>query len=89
MTIQFVVHLVREVVWTTLMVVGPLLAVGFVIGLIVSIFQAVMQLQEVTLGFVPKILALSAALVIFANWMLTHLLMFARKFLGSFDSLVQ
>lgn len=88
MTTQFVVDLARETIMTTLWVVGPLMAVGFVVGMIVSVIQAVMQLQEVTLGFVPKIVALGAALIGFAHWMLDQLMRYTQLLLGGFDRLL-
>lgn len=88
MTTQFVVDLARETIMTTLWVVGPLMAVGFVVGMIVSVIQAVMQLQEVTLGFVPKIVALGAALIAFAHWMLDQLMRYTQLLLGGFDRLL-
>ncbi|MBI4239304.1 MAG: flagellar biosynthetic protein FliQ [Deltaproteobacteria bacterium] len=88
MTTQFVVDLARETIFTALWVVGPLMAVGFVVGMIVSVVQAVMQLQEVTLGFVPKIVALGAALIAFAHWMLDQLMRYTQLLLGGFDRLL-
>jgi len=54
-----------------------MLGMGLAIGLLVSIFQAVTQINEMTLTFVPKILVVLLALLFFANWMLEHLITFA------------
>lgn len=62
----------------TVMISGPLLLFALVIGLIISIFQAVTQIQEMTLTFVPKILAVALALLIFLPWMINMATDFAR-----------
>ena len=68
----------KEALMVTLLVSAPLLAAGLVVGVLVSLFQAVTQIQEMTLTFVPKILAVSAALFVFLPWMLTTLVQFTR-----------
>jgi flagellar biosynthetic protein FliQ len=72
-----VVAIGREALSLTLMVAGPMLAFGLIIGLIISIFQAVTQINEMTLTFVPKILAVAAALLVFMPWMINMLTDFA------------
>ena len=61
----------REALYLTLMVCVPLLATGLVVGLTVSVFQAVTQIQEQTLAFVPKILAIMIALLVLLPWLMT------------------
>ena len=77
MTPQMVVAIGREALTVTIMVAAPMLAFGLIIGLIISIFQAVTQINEMTLTFVPKILAVAAALLIFLPWMINLLVDFA------------
>ena len=77
MTPQMVVAIGREALTLTLMVAGPMLAFGLIIGLIISVFQAVTQINEMTLTFVPKILAVAAALLVFLPWMINMLTDFA------------
>jgi flagellar biosynthetic protein FliQ len=79
MTPDFIVGFGKEVVWVTLLVSGPMLLFGLVVGVIISIFQAVTQIHEMTLTFVPKILAVMIALVIFFPWMMRVLLNFTEK----------
>jgi flagellar biosynthetic protein FliQ len=79
MTPDFIVGFAKEVVWITLLISGPMLLSGLIVGLIVSIFQAVTQVHEMTLTFIPKILAVVAALVIFFPWMMRVLLNFTEK----------
>lgn len=76
MTPEFVVTLAQEAIKTTMLVSLPLLGLGLVVGLAISIFQAVTQIHEMTLTFVPKILIVLVALLFFANWMLDHLMAF-------------
>lgn len=83
MTTQFVVSLAREAVEMTLLVSGPMLLAGLVVGLLVSIFQAVTQIQEMTLTFIPKILAVMFALLFFFPWMLEKLVSFTAKLIES------
>ena len=78
MTTQMVVAIGREALAVTLMVSGPMLLFGLVIGLVISIFQAITQIHEMTLTFVPKILAVALALLIFLPWMINMLTDFAR-----------
>ena len=76
MTPEFVVTFAQEAIKTTILVSMPMLGLGLAVGLIVSIFQAVTQINEMTLTFVPKILVVLLALLFFANWMLQHLMNF-------------
>ncbi|MBU0983207.1 MAG: flagellar biosynthesis protein FliQ [candidate division Zixibacteria bacterium] len=78
MTPQMVVSIGREALTVTLMVAGPMLAFGLIIGLVISIFQAVTQINEMTLTFIPKILAVALALVVFLPWMINMLTDFTR-----------
>ena len=66
----WVLDLAREALQTMLFIAGPLLFIALVVGLLVSIFQALTQINEATLTFVPKILAIGGALMILGPWML-------------------
>lgn len=72
-----VVAIIRQGVTTVLTVAGPMLGVGMVIGLLVSIFQATTQIQEQTLTFIPKLLGVFATLVLIGPWMIRVLVDFA------------
>ncbi|HBY20888.1 MAG: EscS/YscS/HrcS family type III secretion system export apparatus protein [Clostridiales bacterium GWE2_32_10] len=65
-----VIDLAKNALWITVMVSSPVLLIGLFVGLIVSIFQAVTSIQEPTLAFVPKIIAIFVAMIIFGPWML-------------------
>ncbi|GIN83687.1 flagellar biosynthetic protein FliQ [Heyndrickxia sporothermodurans] len=77
MNSDMVISLAEKGIYTTLIVAGPLLLVALVVGLLVSIFQATTQIQEQTLAFIPKIVAVLVGLVIFGPWMLSHILSYA------------
>ncbi|MCD4715473.1 MAG: flagellar biosynthesis protein FliQ [Desulfobacterales bacterium] len=79
MTPEFVVTFAQEAIKTTILVSMPMLGLGLAVGLIVSIFQAVTQINEMTLTFVPKILIVLLALLFFANWMIEHLVVFTTN----------
>jgi len=66
----------REAVFTALAIAAPMLIFGLVAGVLVSIFQAVTQVQEMTLTFIPKILAVVLALVLFLPWMVNKIMVF-------------
>jgi flagellar biosynthetic protein FliQ len=70
MTQSMVVYLARHTLVTALMVVGPLLAAGLVVGVAVSIFQAVTSIREMTLTMIPKILVVVGVLIWLLPWML-------------------
>ena len=60
----------REAIWTLIIVTAPIMLVGLVVGLIISLFQALTSIQEMTLTFVPKILLVFMSLVIFLPFMM-------------------
>lgn len=68
-----VLEIASQAIYTIIMVSAPLLLVSLIIGLIISIFQTVTSIQEQTLTFVPKILAVFVGMMIFGSWMLTQL----------------
>ena len=79
MTPEFVTTLGKEAMEVTLLVSAPMLGVAIIVGLAISIFQAVTQIQEMTLTFVPKIIAVFVALLLFFPWMLQIMLNFTNQ----------
>lgn len=73
MTQNQVLYMGKEAVGTVLLVGGPILGTALLVGLLVSIFQSMTQIQEQTLTFIPKIAAVAAVLVVLGPWMLTVL----------------
>jgi len=74
-----VIYLAREALSIVLLVSAPMLGIGMLVGIIVSILQAITQIQEQTLTFVPKIIAIMVAILIFGPWMLTVITDFTQK----------
>jgi flagellar biosynthetic protein FliQ len=79
MSADFVVGIMAETVWITLLVSAPVLIVGLLVGVLISLFQAVTQVQEMTLVFVPKIVACLIALVAALPWMINILVSFTHN----------
>ena len=77
MTGETVIAIAERAIWVILLASGPLLIVALVTGLAVSIFQATTQIQEQTLAFVPKIVAVLVAIIFFGPWMLARVTSFA------------
>jgi flagellar biosynthesis protein FliQ len=88
MTPQMVIEIGREALTVTLLVAAPMLIFGLIIGLIISVFQAVTQINEMTLTFVPKILAVALALLMFMPWMINMLTDFTRHMFDLIPTLV-
>ncbi|MBW1751607.1 MAG: flagellar biosynthesis protein FliQ [Deltaproteobacteria bacterium] len=76
MTPEFVISFAQEAIRITILVSMPMLGLGLAVGLLIAIFQATTQIQEMTLTFVPKILVVLMALLYFAGWMLEQLMQF-------------
>lgn len=73
MTVDVIVDIASRALFLVIKVAAPILLVSLTIGLIISIFQTVTSIQEQTLTFVPKIVAVFLALILLGNWMLTQL----------------
>ena len=82
MQVEQAIDLLREAMLMTLLIVGPILLIGMVIGLLISLVQAVTQIQEQTLSFVPKLVAMATAIVIVMPWMFQRLIEYTRVLFG-------
>ncbi|MBW2107907.1 MAG: flagellar biosynthesis protein FliQ [Deltaproteobacteria bacterium] len=89
MTPEFVVGFAQEAIKVTILVAMPMLGLGLIVGLAISIFQAVTQIQEMTLTFVPKILVVLLGLLFFSNWMLQQLIDFGRNCITQLPNLIR
>lgn len=78
----FVIEIARHTLEVTMMAAAPMLVASLVIGLLVSLFQVVTSLQDATLTFVPKILAIALSLALMGSWLLSLLLEFTREMLS-------
>ncbi|HZE05806.1 MAG TPA: flagellar biosynthesis protein FliQ [Solirubrobacteraceae bacterium] len=83
-----VVSLATQAMTLAIEVGGPMMLVGLVVGLVVSIFQAVTSIQEQSLSFIPKIIALAALIVILGPWMLDQLVNYAQNLYMSIPQLI-
>ncbi len=79
MTPTDVLELARESIWVTLKVGGPILIIALIVGLSISLVQALTQVQEMTLSFVPKIIAIFVSLILLLPFMVTTLIDFTRE----------
>ena len=89
MTQAFIIDFAMESIKTTLLLSAPMLGFGFVTGLAVSIFQAVTSIQEITLTFIPKILAVFLSILLFFPWLMQLMLTFTSKILTNFPEYIQ
>lgn len=88
MTPETVMTMGRQAMEVTLMVAAPLLLVALCVGLIVSIFQAATQINEMTLTFIPKLVGIFITLILAGPWMLTVMLDYMRQMFTSIPGLV-
>jgi flagellar biosynthesis protein FliQ len=79
MTPEFVIEFAKQAIVLTIYLSMPMLGLGLLAGLVVSVFQAVTQVQEMTLTFVPKIIAVFLGLLFAAPWMLEEITSFTRR----------
>ena len=79
MTSETVIEFAKQGIILTILLSMPMLALGLIVGLVVSIFQAVTSIQEMTLTFVPKIIAVFLGLLLFAPWMLEKITSFTNR----------
>ena len=85
---QLVVDLARNAILMALLLAGPMLVVALGVGLIVSVFQAVTQIQEQTLAFIPKVLAIVVVVVVAGPWMLDQLIAYTHDLYASIPKLI-
>jgi flagellar biosynthetic protein FliQ len=78
----------REAIQAALMLAGPLLLTALLVGLMVSIFQAATQINEATLSFIPKLVAVFTMLILAGPWMLQFMLEFMRRMLESIPNVI-
>lgn len=89
MNAEAAVALIQKALLLALLLAAPMLIFGLVAGLLVSILQAVTQLQEMTLTFIPKMIAIATAVVIFGQWMLVKLMDLTREIFALLPQVVR
>ena len=88
MTPGSVIEIGRQALEVTLVLAAPLLITALVVGLIISIFQAATQINEATLQFVPKLVAMFVVLILFGPWMLQYVMDYIQRLFGSIPQLI-
>ena len=88
MTPDFIIGFAREAIEITLMISLPMLGVGLVVGMFVSVLQAATQINEVTLSFVPKLLVMFLTLLLVGPWMITMLTDYIRRLFIAIPTLI-
>lgn len=86
---EFAIEVVNQAIKVALMLSAPMLLGALVVGVLVSIFQAVTQINEQTLSFIPKILVIIAALVIFSPWMMETMVSYTQDLFTSIPELIR
>ena len=89
MTQDLAIQIGREALFVVMLVAAPMLGLGLIVGVVVSIFQATTQIQEQTLVFVPKIIATFVAILIFGPWILGLMVDYTREILTSFNMVIR
>ena len=88
MNSQTVLTIAQQALFVTVLVSAPLLLTALVVGLVVSIFQAATQINEMTLSFIPKLLAIFAVLLITGPWMITQLVDYVQRLFMSIPQVI-
>ncbi len=89
MTVDQAIQLFEKSMETALIVGSPVILIAFIVGLLISIFQAATQIQEMTLTFIPKIVATILALIFFGSWMFRIIIEFIQELMLNILNLIQ
>ncbi len=85
MTVDTVVDIARETLWVIIKVSAPMLGISLIVGLIISIFQTITSINEQTLTFLPKLLAIFTVLVLAGSWILNSLISYTTELFMNFS----
>ena len=88
MTPEMVTSIGQQALWVTMLIAAPLLLSALAVGLLVGMFQAATQINEMTLSFIPKLLVLVLALVVAGPWMLSVIINFTKQLMEQIPSLI-
>lgn len=89
MTDATVIEIVQRALTLAITISAPILGCGLIVGLLVSVFQAATQIHEMSLTFIPKIIAVGAALAVFGPWMMNQIVTYTSSLLKSIPTLVR
>jgi len=87
-TPETVISIGQQALWVTMLLAGPMLLSALAVGLLVGMFQAATQINEMTMSFIPKLLVLVLALVVAGPWMLTVIMNFTTQLMEQIPSLI-
>lgn len=88
MTPETVTTIGQQALWVTMLIAAPMLLSALAVGLLVGMFQAATQINEMTMSFIPKLLVVVAALVIAGPWMLGVIVDYTQQLIGQIPSLI-
>lgn len=88
MTPETVTTIGQQALWVTMLISAPMLLSALAVGLLVGMFQAATQINEMTMSFIPKLLVLVGALVVCGNWMLSIILNYTRQLIEQIPALI-
>lgn len=89
MSENMVMGVIKEAISTGLLISAPILAISILVGLVISIFQATTQIQEQTLTFVPKLIAIALVGLLTGSWMLHKLVNFTENIFAMISNIIQ
>lgn len=89
MSNDFAIYLSKQVLWHAILVAAPVILVALLCGLIISVLQVITQIQDSTLSFVPKILAVVLMLMLCSNWMMHTLIEFSQQIFISIPKVIK
>lgn len=84
-----VINIARETIWVIIKTAVPILLVSMIVGLIISLFQTLTSIQEQTLTFVPKLLAILITLMVMGNWILNEIVSYMNGLWGNFNQYIK
>lgn len=88
MTPEIVTTIGQQALWVTMLIAAPMLVSALAVGLLVGMFQAATQINEMTMSFIPKLLVLVLAIVAAGPWMLSVIINYTRELMFSIPSLI-
>ena len=89
MTEELIIEVLKEVFWTTFLVLLPVLGVALIVGIFVSVFQAATSIQEMSLTFVPKLIAAALVIIIMLPWMIDKMVAITIKMFTMFQHVLR
>ncbi len=88
MTPEMVTTIGQQALWVTMLIAAPMLLSALAVGLLIGMFQAATQINEITLSFIPKLLILVGSLVVAGPWMLSVIVNYTRQLMEQIPSLI-